>query len=170
MNATQHITRFRTNPVEILIFLIISGIFGNSLYELLYIHDGFHPAALSPMTSNPISEGRNIASTAPAASALSLSTMDLSCDEQITKDTVSEKMRLTGTLCGETLDSESNSSQKITVTNQTNRFSATVFTGSSSLKYSTDYIPLESGINKIQIEIFHANASAHKQSVEITRK
>ncbi|MGZ3707368.1 MAG: hypothetical protein ACXWPM_00700, partial [Bdellovibrionota bacterium] len=52
------VRRFKTNPVEIVIFSVVSLIFINSLYNLFYDHQGFHPAALSPMAANPTSEGR----------------------------------------------------------------------------------------------------------------
>src|SRR5690242_2316761 len=94
MSQSQNRGRFRTNPVEIVIFLFVGVIFINSVYNLLYARRGFNPTALASMTSNPITEGR-----APASIQHSLTTLEVPCNSVLDKETVSNKIRLSGSLC-----------------------------------------------------------------------
>jgi hypothetical protein len=164
MNHTQNIGRFRANPVEIAILLIISIIFVNSVYNLLYDHKGFYPTALSPMSSNPISEGRGIASVSQ-----SLMTIQIPCEPYLDKDTLANKIRLIGSLCGAELGSGRDPLVKATIVNSLNQFAATVFTDSSTSKYSTDYIPLNQGKNVFHLEFSYLSGKTVSQELQVTK-
>ena len=60
---TAQAPRFRTNPVELGIFSVVTVIFLGSLYNLFYNHTGFHPAVLSTMAANPIKAMADIVPT-----------------------------------------------------------------------------------------------------------
>lgn len=139
--------RFKTNPVEIAIFVAVTAIFATSVYRLFYGSPDFQAAALTKMSSNPVSEGR-----APASVSQSFMNLEVKCDSLADQDTGASKIRLTGRLCG--MDSENDGTKlvKSMVTNGTNKFAATVFTDTTAGKFSTDFIPLNSGQNKIHVE------------------
>src|SRR4051794_6854064 len=94
MSRSQSLRRFRINPVELAIFSVTLLMFLHSVYNLVYTQGGFQPNALVAMSSNPISEGRSLAS-----GSQSLLTLSLQCDEtnQVTQ---ANKVRLNGQLCG----------------------------------------------------------------------
>ncbi len=164
MNHPQNIERFRANPVEIVILLTILGIFMSSVYSLLYDRRGFHPAALSPMTSNPISEGR-----APSSVSQSLLTVQVPCDRYLDRDTLANKIRLSGALCGTEPTLNGNQPLKATIVNNVNHYEATVFTDSNNNKYSTDYIPLSQGKNVIHIEFSYVNGKSIAQDIQVMK-
>jgi hypothetical protein len=142
--------RFRINPVEVAIFSVVSLIFVNSVYNLFQDRAGFQPSALAPMASNPVSEGR-----APASVAQSFLNLDVKCENNGEQETGASKVRLTGTLCGAAPSDDSAKLLKTQIVNNANKFSATVFTDLSAGRYSTDYIPLNTGKNPIRIEFVY---------------
>jgi hypothetical protein len=164
MGQTHHLRRFKANPVEIAIFSIITVIFFNSIYNLLYQHKGFHPAALVPMTANPISEGRHLSS-----SSQTLLTWDVQCEQNTEKNTLSNRVRLNGPLCGADPVQGASKLIKATIINQANQYAATVFTDIFSRKFSTDYIPLSFGKNSIHIEFSYFDGTHSRQDLMINK-
>lgn len=161
-----HVKRFRANPVELAIFSVITLIFFNSVYNLFYDHQGFRPAALTPMAATPVSEGRSPASATPA-----FANLDIRCDGNTDRDTTAIKVRLTGTLCGDgrAPASDSTSLVKTLVTNTANKFAATVFTDVSGGKFSTDYIPLNLGKNPIHLEFSYRDGKVVTQDFNVVK-
>jgi hypothetical protein len=161
-----HIKRFRANPVELAIFSVITLIFFNSVYNLFFDQQGFHPAALKPMAATPISEGR-----APASAAQSLVNVDLRCDGNPDKDTTASKVRLTGALCGDGRQPASDATLlvKTHVVNTANQFAATVFTDVNTGKFSTDYIPLNLGRNPIHLEFTYRDGKVATQDLNVVK-
>lgn len=163
---SSNVKRFRANPVELAIFSVISLIFFNSVYNLFYDQQGFHPAALTPMSANPISEGRSPASTSQA-----FVNVDVRCDGNPDKDTTATKVRLTGALCadGRVPASDTTSLVKTQVINNANKFTATVFTDVNSGKFSTDYIPLNLGKNPIHLEFSYRSGKVVSQDINVVK-
>jgi hypothetical protein len=164
-SAPANVKRFRTNPVEVAIFSVITLVFFNSVYHLFYDQGGFKPAALAPMAANPISEGN---SQAPATQPFV--NVDVRCDANADQDTTAAKVRLVGALC----DSGRNPASvgqlaKVTVINTANRFTATVFTDVNAGKYSTDYIPLNLGKNPIHLEFTYRDGKTVDQQVNVIK-
>lgn len=147
MGTPQQLRRYKVNPVEVAIFSIVTLIFLNSVYNLFYDRQGFHPAALAPMAATPVSEGRSPASVNPA-----FANLEVKCGINSEQDTQAAKVRLTGTLCGAAAGTDGSKLIKTQIVNNANRFSATVFTDLSAGKFSTDYIPLNTGKNPIHLE------------------
>jgi hypothetical protein len=143
----QHARRYRVNPVEVAIFSIVTLIFLNSVYNLFYDRQGFNPTALAPMSANPVSEGR-----APASVNQAFANLEVKCGSNGEQETTAAKVRLTGTLCGVNAGTEGSKLVKTQIVNNANRFTATVFTDLSVGKFSTDYIPLNTGKNPIHVE------------------
>ncbi len=179
MSSSANIRRFRTNPVEIVIFLAVTLIFVSSVYNLFYETNGFRPVALQPMAANPISEGRTIAGD---ASATTFHNLELGCQETDTQETTSSKIRLNGPFCGEEPTREPASTgsdepekvphqkpEKAEIFNSANQFHATVFLDAGTGKFSTDYIPLNPGKNPVHIEFSYADGNSFSQDLTITR-
>jgi hypothetical protein len=164
MSHVQGTRRFKANPVEVAIFSIITLIFFNSLYNLLYSRGGFVPAALVPMTANPLSEGRKLASIPH-----SLGSWDIPCNERSEKDTPSSKIRLNGALCGADFSSGASKLIKASITNTTNQYNATVFTDVYEGKFSTEYIPLNEGKNVLHVEFSFFGGTAFRQDYVINK-
>ena len=176
----HEVRSFRVNPVEILILLTMTVVVGNSVYNLLYGTDSFHPSALKPMAANPISEGRKLSS----AQNSSFANLEVKCLSEngsgdvgprpasVTsandRDTSANKIRLTGTLCGG--DGITGSQLvKATVLNSSNRFNATVFTDSNSTQFTTDYIPLAAGKNTLRLEFAYRGGKTHTQEISVSK-
>ncbi|MCM2322193.1 MAG: hypothetical protein NDJ90_02920 [Oligoflexia bacterium] len=157
--------RFRTNPVEIGIFLVVTMVFANSIYRLFYDSPGFQTSALVAMESSPISEGRSPASV----SQPSFANIELRCEALNEQDATAGKVRLTGGLCG--LDAETGADKlvKTTVTNTANKFTATVFMDVNAGKFSTDYIPLNSGKNPIRLEFAYRGGKVVSQDLVLNK-
>lgn len=159
-SQSQIIRRFRANPIEVAIFGVISLIFMNSIYDLFYDHDNFHPLALTHMSSNPISEGR-----APA-SLDKLATVEFQCgtdsDTDLVKDTPANKVRFNGPICGFSPSATGTNGIKVEITNTTNQIVATSFEDAENGKFSTDYVPLNAGDNKIRFDFIipHGNTTS----------
>jgi hypothetical protein len=160
------VRRFRSNPVELAIFAVITLIFFNSVYNLFYDQQGFHPATLTPMVANPVSEGRS-----PASVSQVYINVEVRCDSNPDRDTTASKARITGTLCGDGRVPASDSSElaKTTVTNAANNFVATVFADTASGKFSTDYIPLNLGKNPIHLEFSYRNGNTVTQDINVVK-
>ena len=162
--APTKIRRFRANPVELAIFSVITLIFFNSIYSLLYDQHGFHPTALAPMAANPVSEGRY-----PASVSQAFVNFEVRCDSNSDRDTQATKVRLTGPLCPGNTENDVSKLVKALVVNNSNKFNATVFTDVGTGKFSTDYIPLSVGTNAIHIEFSYNSGSVVTQDFKVVK-
>lgn len=159
----QTVRRFRSNPIEVLIFFVVGVVFLNSLYNLIYDQPGFHFAALSPMSANPISERRSPASLAPT----NLTTLEVPCDPNSDQNTSSNKVRLIGKICTALTEHTVRTLFKSEITNTSNQFAATVFAGPE--KFSTDYIPLSPGKNSIHMVFSYQDGTVSSRDVLIIK-
>jgi hypothetical protein len=164
MVNSENTRKFKANPIEVAILFVITLIFFNSVYNLFYNHNGFHPAALIPMTANPVSEGRSLASVSQ-----NLMTWDIKCDKSLEKDTSSNKIRLNGILCGSDPALGATKLLKANIINSANQYNATVFSDVNENKFSTDYIPLETGKNAIRVEFTYIDGKSSVQDLSITK-
>lgn len=156
--------KYRINPIELVIFGVVSLMLFHSLYNLFYEKHVLESGTLTATSEDHSTTDRALASTQ------SFQNFEIKCLPRLENDTQAAKIRLTGPLCG--LVNESQHSAKLVktqVTNQTNRFSATVFTDLSAGKFSTDYIPLDAGKNQILIEFIFDHAKTFKQETVINR-
>lgn len=176
MTIVRQAKRFRTNPVELVIFAAVTGIFFNSVYNLFYERQSFNAAALTrpidrktstlaKATTNPsngMPTGRSIASV-PAAITTppGIISVDLRCEMSESQETSAHRLRLTGPLCG--------SATQARITNGTNHYVASVFADTQLAKFSTDYMPLVAGKNQIHIEFLNKNGKALEQDFTITK-
>jgi hypothetical protein len=172
--TTSH-PRFRVNPVELAIFSVVCLILINSIYNLVYDRESFRATSLTPMVANPVSEaGRapaaTVAGAAPAVGQhASFLNLDLKCDGAADHETGAGKVRLTGSLCGIN-PGDGATLAKTSVVNGANRFTATVFTDVNAGKYSTDYIPLNTGKNPIHLEFSYRGGKVVSQDITVTRE
>ncbi|HLD98708.1 MAG TPA: hypothetical protein VJB59_00525 [Bdellovibrionota bacterium] len=164
MGTSSKLRQFRTNPIEILIFCAVTALFVKSLYGLVYDPQTLAPITVTPVAANPLSEGR-----APASTSQTFINVDLKCDKNQDQETTAAKVRLTGSLCGFNSATEPSKLLKTTITNTANKFSATVFTDTNGGKYSTDYIPLNSGKNPIRLEFSYRDKRIVTQDLTITK-
>jgi len=136
--------RFKVNPVELAIFSVVSLIVVNSLYNLL--------------REGPPS--REIASS-------TVGSVDLNCTQApgTEQQTSAEKIRMTGALCGHT----GAKLLKTQILNTSNRYSATVFSDEANKKFSTDYIPLNTGKNILNIEFQYSDGKTFSSAVTVNR-
>jgi len=162
MGQPQNVRRYRANPVEFVILLIITTIFVNSVYNLFYQHPGYKANALRPLASTPISEGR-----APASVSQSLISLDLTCEGSVDKTTTASKIRVKGPLCGSDTTSAERSLIKTQIANTSNQFNATVFTDGT--QFSTDYLPLNPGKNTIHVEFSYRNGETYSKDILVTK-
>jgi len=144
---------FRINPVELIIFSVVTLMCFNSVYHLFYDSQGFHPTALSPMEANPTSEGGN---RMPASVTKAFVNLEVGCEPVVSQTIAAAKVRLNGPICGSVPGNDGNQLLKTQVTYGAGKYSATVFTDPTSNKYSTDYIPLAQGANQIHVEFVYA--------------
>jgi hypothetical protein len=110
-----------------------------------------------PMESNPLSEARSVSSAPPAPVNI-----ESNCEGLSDQTTRASKLRLSGPLCA--------NGEKASVLNDTNRYTATVFTDSDLGKFSTDTIPLNTGRNLIKVEFVSKDGQSTTQSLVIHRE
>ena len=169
MNQSHEFRRHRVNPVEIVILLIVTGVFFNSAYSLVYVHDGFNPKALRPMASRPISDGRNLASVAHET----LVAFEIPCNKLVDENTQANKIRLKGAMCDHGNRSHelinSRHPLKSSIINQANQVEATVFADPLNGKYSTDYIPLNNGSNRIELRFAYPDGKLFSQEILVNK-
>ncbi len=162
----RQVRRFRANPIEVVFLSVISLIFINSVYSLVYDHHGFSALALRPMASHPNSEGRALASVTS-----SLLNFDFDCEKAPSETTSATRIRIMGPICGfnPNTANEGMGLPKVTVKNRTNRNTATVFSDNASGKFSTDYISLEAGENIIYVEVRLGSGKPITREIRITK-
>jgi hypothetical protein len=171
----QETRRFRINPVEMIILATISGVFLNSIYHLFYDPNGFHPAALQNMAANPVSEGRS-----PASVSGAFQSAEMTCTDNPERATSASKIRILGPICNGTgpsagapdtanVNPTSDPLIRTVVMNETNKFSATVFTDSVMSKFSTDYIPLSPGKNQVKVEFAYKSGKTVTQDLAFSK-
>lgn len=162
--SVRHLRTFRTNPVEVAIFLAVTGLFVNSVVKLFYDSPDFQATALTQMASNPVSEGR-----APASTQQSFLNLDVRCETAAEQETAASKVRLMGSLCGLDASTDGSKLTKTVVINNANKFSATIFTDVSAGKFSTDYIPLNVGRNPLHLEFTYRGGKTVTQELVINK-
>ena len=118
------------------------------------------------MASNPVSEGR-----APASTSSAFWSIDLPCeqDEEDFQPTTATRVRLNGKLCGIQDPSEGNLLVKTQILNKANSFQATIFTDVTSGRFSTDYIPLNTGENPMHIEFTYRGGKVVTHDIVLER-
>jgi hypothetical protein len=159
--------KFRINPIEIIIASTLGAVFVQSLYQILY-QGPIDPnsSALVPMKAKPTSEGRTTAS----AHASPLINIQMDCAKGPDSNTQASKARIQGELCGMKSAEEGIKLNSATVTNASNQFVATVFAQNDSNQFSTDYIPLLPGPNKIHVEFsFSGGVKPYSQDLTIIK-
>lgn len=168
--------------VEMAIFAIVSLIFLNSAYSLFmdgrFGSDPAKPslAAKGEPTPNLQKDYRS----EPNSTLSSFIPYETKC--QATGEvfeTTAAKVRILGPLCGAVgrqlaSDSPSGRTENILtdyrIENITSRYVATVFSDSTNGKFSTDFIPLESGTNKILMEFRYKGGKVFPVELKIIKK
>lgn len=170
--------RFLVNPFEIIVFLVVLTFSGVSFYRLFFDwNENSSTTNLSGSQKNVISTERSLATTSTPSLFY---TFNYNCLEQqpnqVNKSISAERVRIIGSFCAQEAKRSPNSihldKQKITkveVTNLTNQTKATVFEESSLKGFTTDYISLEPGENKIDIIHYYKNGQKKSDQIKITR-
>lgn len=166
MGNSPSIRRFKVNPVEVVIFLIVTVVCAHSVYNLFYESPTFKASALTPMAANPISEGRSPASVAATPSKENI---EIDCTDNQERQSTASKIRLIGKLCGLMDPDDAKKLMKISIVNNANKFNATIFTEQNAGKFSTDYIPLNSGENPVHLEFSYRGGRIYSQDMKIRR-
>ena len=170
--------RYRVNPVEVAVLAIVDVVFLNSVYRLFYDWEGYRTAR-----PTETAEGESIDEQVPAAPPAAESTgrspaaiappsfvnVEIRCGQTGVKNTTATKVRLAGPICGG-IQTDQQELVRTEIVNHANRTSATVFTDVSAGKFSTDYIPLETGENAIYMKFVYQGGKTVSQYVNITRQ
>ena len=168
MGDSQETPRFKINPVEVAIFSIVSLIFVNSVYNLFYDHQNLQATPLTGLASAPA----QVENRSPSSVSQLVQNIDIQCGSTEELQTSAIKVRLSGQLCKSPRSLSNSDSAKLIKTqiyNDANKFSATVFADISSGKFSTDYIPLNTGKNPIHIEFEYQGGKSVTQDVNILK-
>ncbi len=155
----------RLNPVELVIFGVVTLGFVFSAWRLTQERPDFEGGMLAPMASNPLSETERD----PAATAPLFAHVSFEC-ESLRETTVSaSKIRISGPICGVRKGAEDPEIVTAAVVNSANQFQATVFTDLSAGKFSTDYIPLNSDKNAIRVEFRYKSGKSTTHDLVILK-
>ena len=162
MRPSGKLPRFRTNPVELLVFLAVCGLSAYSARNLVYDDSPNYFAALTPMTSNPISEGK-----APTPAPAKFAAVEYSCEVDFSASVLGGKVRISGPLCAGTPASGRHPASigrdskivKAQIVNLTNSHTSSLYLDREAFKFSSDLIPLEPGANSLRIEFVVENQS-----------
>ena len=166
--------KLRINPIEVMIFGVVAGIFLHSLVNLVSESREFKVASLTnavPLTVNSERAGEKVLSGRSIASVPSkFASFDLTCTEEAKKETTAEKIRLSGSFCAAApAPDDSNAPLKTSVVNDANHYAATLFQDGKRQNYSTDYIPLAKGTNPIRIEFTGVPGKSFSQRLEVIK-
>jgi len=167
--ARVHSKKFRINPVEWLIFSIMTFAFGYSSYCLIYQDSVFtKPLGVSSYRALDSTFG---ATRMPASVAHPLLNVELKCSESeaaAEQTTQASKLRISGETCDQS-QALTGVLKKTSIINSANRFAATVFMDTTTHKFSTDYIPLNLGKNTIHIEFSYAGGKIQTRDLIVTK-
>lgn len=171
--------------VEVGIFSVVSLIFLNSVYNLftdgrLLGSSERKPLVVqAPARSQPGEAGKNPSQDA-VAGFVPYETKCQASGEIL--ETTAAKVRILGPFCGAPIGRQiagapppgSGSSESTLsdykIENTTSRYTATVFSDHAAGKFSTDFIPLEPGTNKVIMEFRYRNGKVHPVELTIIRK
>lgn len=176
MIARKTANSFKINPVELVIFAAISGIFCHSAYRLLSDGNGFRWDALRPVAENLTTATSNRAPASIAPVTPILETIVVRCDDSDPTTTSADKVRLQFPDCAASATSATALSETaandhlISVTNLKNAISATVIPEHDKKTFSTEYLSLEMGENTVQIKTQTPDGKATDREVMIIRK
>lgn len=155
------------------IFTVVSLIFLNSVYNLFTDGKIMGEKERQPMVALA---SRNIDVRQPAstteAAVSGFVPYETKCPlTNEVFETTGTKVRITGPYC-DAASRRVASLQAIDtrIENVSSRYIATVFNDRSSHRFSTDFIPLESGVNKILIQFLPKGGKAHASQLTIVRK
>lgn len=143
--TAKKIKRFRINPVELGVFLIVTLIFANSVYQLFFDWKGYQTKEISSAKTDSARSPASITGT-------QVENIEIGCGHSIRQETLATKVRLNGPLCGIKPGSET-TFDKVEILNQSNKTQAVVFSDVTDGTYLTDYIPLVSGENALTIKL-----------------
>ena len=164
MSHPPDANQFKANPVEILILLLTGIVFVHSSYNLLYLHHGFHPKVLSKMASEPLTEGRHLASIP------SLVELNVPCQPSFEEKTGASKVKLNGSLCSYSRSGNPSGNKiEAEMINKTNSVQATVFLNETTEHYSTEYFSLVPGANSIRLRIIYPDRTSFTQEITISK-
>lgn len=147
-------TPFLFNPLELLVFAVVLGIFSYSGYQLVY----------------DWKESRYDYERNPAQISVSQPHVTFGCATGVEeRGTHHREIRLSGPICTESGIYVPDQFISAEVTNTTLRKSATVFTDVSRGELSTDYLPLAAGDNVIQIQFRYKDREPLLHKIRIAR-
>jgi hypothetical protein len=126
-------------------------------------------SAGGPLSSGAQTEAERIPAALPQPSD-AMRAFDFNCELTGEQAIVAGKVRISGPFCKAMGSGAGDAPLKTTLLNEANQFTATVFMDASVGRFSTDYIPLNSGSNPIQVEFRYANGSAVKKSFVLLKK
>lgn len=174
MSVQRRRHKLRINPIEVMIFGVVAGIFLHSLVNLVSESREFKVASLTtaaPLTVNSERAGEKSVSNRSIASVPSkFASIDLTCTEDAKKETTAEKIRLAGSFCSAApAPDDTHSPLKTSVVNDANHYAATLFQDGKRQNYSTDYIPLTKGSNPIRIQFTGAPGKTFSQRLEVIK-
>lgn len=184
--------RNRLRSIEVGIFTVVSLVFLNSVYHLFtdgrfLTNQAPRPLAASSDMRGAASRGPKPASVTEEASAITKQSHDMIPYEiQCLVDgerleTAAAKVRVTGPFCGasnrglasdrpEALIEKGVTPYQLKIQNDTNSYAATVLSDQQSGTFSTDFIPLEMGPNKVSMAFFYKKKKPHVIELSVTRK
>lgn len=166
-SSTPVTRKFRTNPVELLIFAIIAVSFTYSVYDLIYADRGSITTAFTAQPGETVAKVEESRSLASADHPLL--NLALNCDKNVDQQTSATKVRISGILCEIKSAEDLTKLVKTSVINNANRYTATVFTDVNAGKFSTDYIPLNTGKNTIHVEFAYAGGKVISQDIVVNK-
>lgn len=173
MAPSPQTRRFRVNPVEMVIFGLVCTVLVNSVYHLFYDWDGIRPVAVHQLPDRDPNDPAGDRKVSSPPSTPTFANMEVNCGANAQATTSADRVRLTGTLCGAQTGAASGRSPasmlRTEILNQTNRAQATVFTDPGSGKFSTDFIPLAAGVNRIELRFVYPGGRTVMEQFNVLR-
>ncbi len=174
---------------EIAIFSLVSLVFFHSAYRLLVNAGGdYVPAETRATAAQALRASRGLAAAIDrrAETVKAVAPQDPEQTGYIpyrtqcktsgeSLQTSAPRIRIVGTPCGLRAPASvpSPASAPLTqsrVENSTTRYVATVFNDPVTREFSTDFIPLDTGTNRIRLEFKYGNGSTHPATLTVVRK
>lgn len=154
--------RFRSNPVEILVFTAVCALAGYSVLRTLNYPPTASYASFAPGYDR-VAPARQLASLREQGSAL-----EVPCELRETAASAAPKVNLFGAAC----DIPSGKAIRLIqmrITNETNKYSAVIAAGASGLFFEAANVPLEVGHNRLVLNYSYSDGTQVARSVTYER-
>ena len=155
--------RFRSNPVEVLVFALVCVMVGGSLLRVLTKPPSAYHAGFAPGERRMASAKRELASLREKEG-----TLELPCELTTGLTTERDKLRLFGMAC-DIPEGSSIRMLRTRIANETNQATVKAEASPGGQHFETTELPIAFGANRLVVDTFYTDGTKVSRAVQIER-